>query len=236
MAVLETLGILLAMSVIPPLLFLAWIRNRERNGREPLRAVLAAFAYGGSLGVVVALLLSVLFDTNRAWFAAGFGIDAALLSVVVAAPFIEELSKGFGLSWSRKHIHELEDGLVYGAALGLGFAATENLLYGVTALLDSGSSLAYQTLVTRAVSSTLLHAGASALLGFGYGILVVRGGVVVQLLPYYLVAVALHAAYNFLIFTQTFVGLAAAVISVWVVLLWVRGRIGTLDALPHDPR
>ncbi len=235
MAVLPTVGILIAMSALPPLLFLAWIRNREKDGREPLRAVLAAFVYGGSLGVVIALLLSILFDTNRAWFASGFGVDAALLSVVVAAPFIEELSKGFGLGWSRKHMHELEDGLVYGAALGLGFAATENLLYGLTALLDGGSGLAYQTLVVRSVSSTLLHAGASALLGFGYGMLVLRGGVVAQLLPYYLVAVALHAAYNFLVFTETFVGLAAAVIIVWVVLLWVRRRIGHLDALPHDP-
>lgn len=233
MATIETLGILVALSVLPPLLFLVWIRNREQNDREPVRAVLAAFAYGGSLGVVVALLLSVLFDANRAWFANGFGIDATLLSLVVAAPFIEELSKGFGLSLSRKRIHELEDGFVYGAALGLGFAATENILYGVTSYFEGGAGLAYQTLIVRAVSSTLLHAGASALLGFGYALIVVRGDSAGRLLPFYLVAVGLHALYNFLVFTETFAGLAAAVIIVWVVLLWVRRRIGHLDALPH---
>ena len=52
-----------------------------------------------------------------------------LLSVIIA-PIIEELSKALGLRLIKNQIFELEDGLIYGAVAGFGFAATENLIYG----------------------------------------------------------------------------------------------------------
>jgi len=140
-----------------------------------------------------------------------------------------------GLTGARKHIRELEDGIVYGTGVGLGFAATENLVYGVTAMLEGGFGIAFATVTVRIFSSMLLHASASGLLGFGYGRVVLGGGVGWQLVPYYLTAVVLHALFNLLVSTEMLLGLLAAIIMVATVIGSLQRRIRQLDALPHTP-
>lgn len=217
-----TLGTLLALSFLPPIVFAVWVRNHERHQREPLGAVLGMFAYGGTLGIASALVLSLAFDV-------GLG-GSELLGLVVVAPFAEELAKGFGLRFVRGRVREVEDGIIYGAAIGLGFGATENLLYGLTALLDEGLTVAVQTIGLRVVSSVLLHAGSTALLGYGYALLLLRRASMGLLLPYYLLAVAQHALYNFLVSTQYIAGFVAAIAMVIVVTTLLRRRIRQLDA------
>ncbi len=230
----RSLGILAAMSLLPGLLFLIWVRRQERHDREPFGAVLRAFLYGGTFGVIVAVLLHIVFDIGIAQPNGNFGLSAAFVGAVVAAPVVEELAKGIGLGGVRRHIAELEDGIVYGAAIGLGFGATENLVYGLTAYLESGEMVAVATIVVRVFSSLLLHAGASALLGFGYARLILGGNVIVHLLPYYMLAVLLHAAYNFVSFVGSTLGLAAAVFIGLTVFGKLRAKIRQLDALPHE--
>src|SRR4029077_15999089 len=55
-----TLGILLGLSFLPPLAFAVWVRNHEKHQRESMLAVLGMFAYGGTLGVAIALLIEQL--------------------------------------------------------------------------------------------------------------------------------------------------------------------------------
>jgi RsiW-degrading membrane proteinase PrsW (M82 family) len=225
-----TLGTLLALSFLPPLLFVVWVRNHERHQREPLGAVLGLFAYGGTIGVVIALALTLLFD-------AGFGASPSglnLLSIVVIAPLVEELSKGLGLGLASRRIREAEDGIVYGAAIGLGFGATENLLYGLKAFVDTDSSLeaAAVTIGLRVFSSVLLHAGSCALLGYGYSRMLLSGSSLVVLLPFYLLAVGMHALYNVLVGPQYILGFGAAVLMVVVVTTLLRRQIRRLDARP----
>lgn len=232
---LQFFGLLAGLSILPPVLFAIWVRNHEKHQREPWLAVLKSFLYGAVVGTTVALILNTLFGTASYYYGLDGLFAAGFLTAVVAAPFIEEATKGFGLGFQRKMILELEDGLVYGAAIGLGFAATENLLYGVTAWQESGSSIAIKTVVIRAVSSTILHAGASALLGFGYARAVLTHGVgAVQVIPYYLLAVAIHAAYNLLVGLESLLALALAIIMVWVILSRVRRHITHLESMPHQ--
>lgn len=91
----------------------------------------------------------------------------------------------------------MEDGIVYGAAVGLGFAATENLLYLVSALSDSVESFV-ATAALRAVTSTLLHASASAVAGYGIAqaIYLRRIGRPASWLPFLGLAMAMHALFN----------------------------------------
>jgi RsiW-degrading membrane proteinase PrsW (M82 family) len=224
------LGILLALAFLPPLAFALWVRAHEKTEREPLRAVLGMFVYGGTLGVVIALALILLFDYS-------IGVEPGgltLLSLVVIAPVLEELAKGLGLGLMRRRISEIEDGIVYGAAIGLGFAATENLLYGLEALQSSGFERAAVTIGFRVVSSVLLHAGSTALLGYGYALMRLRGRGVVFLLPYYLLAVLQHSLYNYLVGGQLLWSFAAAVAMVLVVTGLLRRQIRRLDAQPRD--
>ncbi len=233
----QILAWITALAFLPPAIFLLWIRAHEKVDREPVRAVLLTFVWGGSAGVGIALLLHALFE-------AGFhriggplpaaGISTAFMAAVVIAPIVEEFAKSLGLGLVRGRMRELEDGIIYGAAVGLGFAATENFVYGITALAEGGFGEAVLTLSVRVFSSMLLHASASALVGFGYGMAVRRGGVALEALPHYLGAVLLHSAYNYLVGTQVTLGLIAALVLVGTMVGILRSRIRQLDALPHD--
>lgn len=227
-------GMLVALAFLPPLAFMLWLRAHEKTDREPFRSVLLAFVYGGTVGVAIALLLHVLFQFGFHQGGTPVPISSTILAAVVIAPIVEEVAKAFGLGLHRKHIGELEDGLVYGAAIGLGFAATENMVYGIAALTEGGFGAAVTTISVRVFSSMLLHASASAIVGFGYALAVLRGGVALQVLPFYLVAVVLHAGYNFLVGLQVWWGFVAALALVLLLTGVVRRRIRELDALPHD--
>ena len=234
----EAYSLIAALALLPPLVFTFWLRSRERHDRNPVRTTLASFIFGGTIGVAVAIVLHQLFGIAFAQPNLNFGLEASFLTVVVAAPLAEEFAKGLGLGFLRGHVRELEDGIIYGAGLGLGFAATENLLYGYQALTDQNLDFAIWTIVLRVFSSMLLHLAASALLGFGYARIVLGGHTPLLMLPYFIVAAALHAAYNGLVTMQGFGGwgLTLALVLVVVVTSVLYRWIHVLDALPHTTR
>jgi RsiW-degrading membrane proteinase PrsW (M82 family) len=160
----------------------------------------------------------------------GIQLSPDFVAAVIAAPLVEELSKGLGLGGARKHMGELEDGIIYGAAIGLGFAATENLVYGFAGLLEGGAELALTTIVMRSLSSMFLHGAATALLGYGYSLYIHRKGSFGAVLMFYLAAVGLHAAFNFLVGQHVAFGLIWAVLMVAIVMSWARKKIESLDA------
>ena len=219
---LAVLGVLAALSFVPALAFMAWARARERHAREPFGAVLGIFAHGGTFGVAMAIALSVLLD-------GALGGASTLVVAVAVAPLVEEATKGLGLLWVRRHVDELEDGLVYGLAVGLGFAATETFLYGLVRLGEESLAGAVVTVAARNASSLLLHAASSALVGFGYARLRVAGAPGASLLVAYLAAAGLHALYNVLVLTAGWVGFAAAVALVIVAVGVLLGQLRRLD-------
>jgi len=197
--------LLVAFSFIPPVLWMLLLRNTERKGREPMGRVIQAFLWGAVVAVIVALVLSVLvivFLLDRIAPAyeflgdRGFSDPATLILVVVVAPFVEEFAKALGVLRVRRFVDEPEDGLVYGGSAGLGFSATENLFYGLAALIatqDLGSALFL--IAIRSISSAFLHASATACTGYGIARSRLWGK---SALPWYLLAVLLHASFNFL--------------------------------------
>lgn len=229
---LRELGIIVILCLLPPLLFALWIRNRESFQREPISAVLRAFLYGGSLGALAAFVLNTLFGTAATRFL-DVPFDTVVLTAVIAAPFFEELVKATGLTTARARINEWEDGIVYGAAIGLGFAATENILYGVTAFFNDGTTNALSVVVLRTVTSTILHATTSALIGFAYSMAVLRDRPAVELLPPYLLAVLIHAVYNFVALQSSLLMFVIVVVIVWTIFWYLQKEIKRLDALPH---
>ncbi len=227
--------LLVALSVLPPVLFTVWVRNQEQWAREPTRAVMKAFLYGALVGTTLALILNTVFDTASYYYGLDVGLTGGILTAVVVAPFIEEATKGAGLGFQKGMMSELEDGLVYGAAIGLGFAATENIFYGISAWMENGQSIAIQTLVLRSISSTVLHGGTSALLGFGYARAVLDHDFgVARIIPYYLIAVVVHSGYNLLVSIGNWYALILAILMAWFILMGARKRIVALDTLPHQ--
>lgn len=180
-----------SLVVFAYLLFIWWL---DRYEREPIWLVFLVFIFGGLFGTSVACVVSLVPMIVLT------AIDQTLSQVVttiVVAPLVEEFTKGavfLGLILS-KHFDNETDGLIYGAAVGLGFACVENLMY-----FAGAGSVGELVLIAsmRTLFTALVHATSSAMLGmaFGYarrrgfkrGVLVVFGG--------YLLAVANHAAWN----------------------------------------
>ncbi|HYM41049.1 MAG TPA: PrsW family glutamic-type intramembrane protease [Thermoplasmata archaeon] len=203
------LVVMVVSSFALPLFFVWWIRNTPRYGREPIKVVLRVFGWGAFVSVVIALIFELVLTSAAmeigplyAYLASHFAMaPSKVFGFLVAAPFVEEAAKGLGVRSARDSVRSATDGLVYGAAAGFGFSAMENLLYGLSAWvalseqgLDPSASLL--VIAVRSFSSSLLHASASAVVGYGLTTSWL-GGRRYGYLPFYFFAVIMHALFNF---------------------------------------
>ena len=236
--------VIVLVAFVPSILYLVWIRNTERYSREPYGRLLSIFFYGAIVSVIIAitfeLVLTLAFSQNIERVYEYLGENPSIPVIVLAcviAPFVEEAAKGLGIRRARRLMTELENGIIYGAAVGLGFAATENLLYESAALAEGGAQAFIATAVIRSVSSALLHATSSSLLGLGIARKVLgKGG----WFPYYLGAVAMHSVFNFMASfgvlyedrlgdAAFMIGLCAALAIVFIGISLMRNKIRALD-------
>jgi RsiW-degrading membrane proteinase PrsW (M82 family) len=158
---------------------------------------------------------------------------APFLAAVVIAPIVEEFTKPLALHLKsvRNNLDELEDGLIYGAVAGLGFSATENLLYGYS-FLSEGIVVFLVLMAVRSFGGCLLHASATALTGYGYGKTVMKHSSLFGVLPYFILAIFLHGFYNFLLsyeFVGVISGFFIAFLFVIIAITVIRKKIRTLD-------
>lgn len=232
-------------SVLPPVVYVMWLRKAEVCDRESVRNVLLAMGVGAAFSLSISyvaesLLLTFLFgdgiSTRPFW---SLDPDGQLIILAcVVAPIVEEGAKGIGTWFFRRKFNELENGLVYGAAVGLGFAAFENVLYESNAI-SVGLSVFIGTAVARALTSTALHASASAIMGYGLSrkTWLAKQGRTVSWVPYYLIAVGLHSLFNLLAITGSLVesdliyvgALVASLVLVQQTIKWIRQRIEEPD-------
>src|SRR5215210_2134386 len=170
---------LVTFALIHAVVCLLLIRFLDLYEREPLN-VLALMAAWGATGAVALSL-------------AGNGIVLGLLppalekafGSAVAGPLVEEVAKGlalvvaFSLSWwaARRfgflELEGLTDGMVYGAAVGLGFAFTEDLLYLFNAADEQGLGVGLSEYASRVDFfgvGQLGHAVYTAAFGAGLGL------------------------------------------------------------------
>ncbi len=128
---------LLTIYVVPVALAI-WLLDLFE--REPISLVVAAFLWGGvvSIGLAVVVntsLLEVLAKVLGPSLAQSWG-------AAIVAPPVEETFKYLGIVViyliARAEIDDLFDGFVYGALIGLGFAAVENVQYFIQAVANSG--------------------------------------------------------------------------------------------------
>jgi RsiW-degrading membrane proteinase PrsW (M82 family) len=143
-------SVLLVGAFVVPVAFVVWVYERLPFEDVPLPTMGVIFLFGGGLGVVVAGFLE--YETLRS-----LGL-AALLGVGV----IEESAKlllPLVIYFQGRHRSEA-DGLLLGAASGMGFAALETMGYGLTAFIKSQGSVGAleQTLLIRGLVSPAGHA------------------------------------------------------------------------------
>ena len=150
------LTIILAIAFLPSIYYMVRASNSERYGREPYGRLGLVFAYGAIVAILISIVFELVILGNLDRFERIYNLgDESFLGAVLVAPVVEESVKAFGLIFILSYVLRDVDAMVYGVAIGLGFAATENMLYELSAL--SVSLEAYlATAIIRTVSSTLV--------------------------------------------------------------------------------
>jgi len=194
----------------PGLYWLWYFYKRDKLEPEPKKMIIYAYLTG-------ILATFVVIGTQRL-----FKLDM-FTRVVIAAPILEEFAK-FLMVWvffyRNKNFNEPMDGIVYSAAVALGFASLENAMYLVRAY-SQGPSMLSNTLLIRAFLSVPGHALFSSFWGYALAkykfssnkkIIVVFGGL--------LMSMFMHGLFNFLCIVQVFssFGLLALVAVMWGIM------------------
>lgn len=118
-------------AILPPFLLVLYIWWKDRYQREPFLELAKAFFYG-----VISAGIAIVFETALSYMSLVPSEPTTLLQATwkafVGAAIPEELAKLLML-WlllrRSKYFDERFDGIVYAVCIGMGFAATENIIY-----------------------------------------------------------------------------------------------------------
>lgn len=198
--------VILALGFAPGIFWLWYLYRRDKWEPEPKSLVARAF-FLGMLAVIPALLLELPFQI----------LGSKFLLIVIAAPIVEELVKFFFVKkfiYNKAEFDEPMDGIVYAAAVALGFAAVENVFY-----LASAKSAVMTVFAGRAILSVPGHALFSSMWGYALGLAkfsppergrkLLRNGLIFSILT--------HGIFNFL---GCFTLLGGLGVLVFVAVLW----------------
>ena len=161
------------ISFLPPLLWLLFYLREDRKHPEPKRLLVAVF-FGGIAAALLSIVveLFLLGDIRRAkggvltdLFPEIFGnVLMIFLVVAVVEEYLKYLSVK-ALIVGRPEFDEPIDAMIYMMTAALGFAAIENVLFGLPLFqtdFASGVTLA----ANRFIGANLLHALSSGIVGY----------------------------------------------------------------------
>jgi Predicted membrane protein len=168
-----SLLLIVLASLIPAIVYLIIIRNSEFFRRERWSRIAGVFLWG-----VIALFIAAVIEPL-------FGFSFMLTAVIVA-PIVEEIFKP--LIIFRMKLGELEDGIIYGASAGVGFACVENILFFVQ---SAEASFLPLLIIIRTIDGYMIHSAAGGFTGLG----IAKRNV----FPFLCIAIVIHSASNFLL-------------------------------------
>jgi RsiW-degrading membrane proteinase PrsW (M82 family) len=165
---------LCALACLPTTALGLWVVHRlDREQKEPWRLVLVATAWGAVVATSLVIWVESLFQSWSVHaLVPGPGLDA---SNAFSAGLFEELAKGVAVLLlylvMRDEFHDVVDGIVYGAAVGLGFNFMESVGY-MTYLysLFGPYAAGFQWYHRQVLDLFFGHATYTALVGAGIGI------------------------------------------------------------------
>jgi RsiW-degrading membrane proteinase PrsW (M82 family) len=121
-----------ALACLPTTAFgLFVVRRMDRNHKEPWRLVLVAAAWGAIVATSLVVWGETVWESSAQHaLVPGPGLDTSLAFM---AGILEELAKGLAVLLlflvMRNEFDDVVDGIVYGAAVGLGFNFLESISY-----------------------------------------------------------------------------------------------------------
>ncbi len=197
-----------AIACLPTTAFgLFVVRRMDRNEKEPWRLVLVAAAWGAIVATSLVIWGETIWEqTAQRTLVPGPGLDA---STAFSAGLLEELAKGLAVVLlflvMRNDFDDVVDGIVYGAAVGLGFNFLESIAY-MTNLYAIFSSEGYgwyaaglQWYGRQVLGLFFGHATYTAFIGAGLGVarqLRSKRQKAFAILSGFLVAIAAHFSWD----------------------------------------
>lgn len=227
----------LGIAFIIPLVFLYIIKKRDLFGTGKFHFVLITIVWG-----VIAYLFAA--QINPAMIDAGWATRQQVIRI--AGPIVEELLKSVILIYlvQRADFNYVVDGAIYGFGAGIGFAIIENAEY-----IFGNPEIAVTVAVARVLSTNLVHAAGSGVIGVALSINRAERGVkgLLWILLGYLFAMAFHMGFNtmvnsgvFLIFAIIFgaVGFGLIIIAIRrglnIQKEWLAEKLGDLNRVTKN--
>lgn len=220
----ETIGYALVGGLLPALAWLYFLLKEEDRCPQPRWAVVLAFIAGM---IAVPLVLPLQSWSCHAWatnpILACAGGQTTLLGtkVLIAWAAIEETAK-YALAaafvlWRRKAVRNSLDIVATMLTVALGFAALENALFLLAPFSQGYLLQAIGLGNLRFIGSTLLHVVASSIIGFSLAFSYQASRPIRMLAASIglILAIALHAVFNFFIIQGDGSYVILALFTVW---------------------
>ncbi len=184
----------LVLSAGPTVLWLIFCLWLDKKQPEPKYQIFKTFFAGGIITLPLLIIAGFLTVLIKNVLVAGL-FNILIISFLIDG-VVEEFAKYIVLRVAIvrfQYLDELKDGMIYGMVLGLGFAFVENVLYGLSVGVTTGTSL----VLIRGFSTTLLHFLTGGIIGF----FIVKTLVSSRKYKYFnyfgfLIAVLIHGSYN----------------------------------------
>jgi RsiW-degrading membrane proteinase PrsW (M82 family) len=199
----------LLASIAPALLWLwFWIRE-DRRCPEPKGLVGLSFLAG-----MIAVPLVIPFQNSASMIFTG----GALITMWAAIEELFKIGAAYLIALRTKEMNEPIDAVIYLITVALGFAAFENTLFLLDPLM---SGLAVEATLTgnfRFIGATLLHTLSSATVGIAIALAFYRKSIerYMALGVGIILAIALHALFNFFILRSNGEDLLTVFLFVWI--------------------
>ena len=226
-----TIGIidplLIGLAALPGLFICWYIYRKDRYEHEPKIFLLFAFL-AGALATFPIIALEEWLDNHAFLWRTHWLLELLVTAILTALN--EELVK-FAvlvfLIFPWRFFDEPLDGIVYSVILAMGFATTENILYGMEYGLG--------TTILRAFTAVPAHLVFAIIMGYYVGLAKFntkkRNSFLLMSLA---LSVAAHSVYDFLIFQKIYEGLIVlAVVFVWLAIYFEQELIK--DHQEHSP-
>jgi RsiW-degrading membrane proteinase PrsW (M82 family) len=186
------------LGLLPSFVWLIFYLREDFKHPEPKRLIFLTFA-AGALVTVFVLQLQIWLNS---WLS-NLGVAPYSPLALLALSAVEEIFKFvpvYLLIAQRKEFDEPLDAMIYMIVSALGFAAVENTASIFQSVNNNLGATPIETATLRFVGATLLHSLASALVGYHWGLAMLKkSGYLAAILGGLAVATLLHAVFNYLV-------------------------------------
>ncbi|MDZ5712031.1 glutamic-type intramembrane protease PrsW [Jeotgalibacillus haloalkalitolerans] len=216
---------LISAAIAPGLALLSYFYLRDQYDTEPIRVVFRAFILGVAVTFPVMFLQYVIeVETD---------FSNMILQSFLTYGLLEEFFKWFILYFFIFHLVEFDepyDGIVYGAAVSLGFATLENVLYLAVYGLE--------TAVGRALLPVSSHALFGVVMGYYIGKAKFHINKKMFILVSLLLPILLHSTYDFILMSSRnwLYYMVPFMLFLWWLGLWKVKKAHILTDAHHKTR